>query len=108
MNDIEIPTQPIPPAIDTARRALYRVLNGDAEDIVDDLAVIDALAILEDIHPPYPPAPVDDVAWTLDEALPVARAALEQAVEHAGSIQETLRFAMASRELRSVGLRGAS
>ena len=108
MNDIEIPTQSIPPAIDTARRALYRILNGKPEDIADDLTVIDALAILEDVHPPYPPAPADDVVWTLDEGLPVARAALQQAVEHGGSIQETLRFAMASRELRSVAPRATS
>lgn len=99
MTDIEIPTQPIPAAIDTARRALYRILNGEPEDVVDDLAVIEALAILEDVRPPYPPPPPDDVAWTLDEGLPVARAALAEAVETSRYVQEALRVALASREL---------
>ena len=107
MNDIEvdIPTQPIPQAVDTARRALYRLLNAEPEDIADDLAVIEALAILEDVHPPYPPAPADDVAWSLDEALPIARAALKQAVQDAGTVPDAVRFAMASRELFSIGPR---
>ena len=107
MNDIEvdIPTQPIPPALDTARRALYRVLNAPPEDIADDLAVIEALALLENIHPPYPPAPADDVAWTLDEALPIARAALAQAIQHAGSVPDAVRLGLAARELGSIGPR---
>lgn len=109
MNDIEvdIPTQPIPPAIEAARRALHRILNAGSEDIADDLAVIEALAILEDVQPPYPPAPADDVACTLDEALPVARAALALAVQDAASIPEALRFALASRELAMIGPRQA-
>lgn len=104
---MDIPTQPIPPVVDTARRALYRILNAGPEDIADDLAVIEALAILEDVRPPYPPAPADDVAWTLDEALPVARAALAEAVADAGSVPDAMRFAMVSRELGSIGPREA-
>lgn len=106
MSSTEIVSTAVPTAIAEARAAMIRMLRAAPEDLVSDLCVVEALAILEDVYPPYPPPPPDDVAWTLDEGVRVARDALRRAIDESRSAAEAVRCAHASRTLAGADLAG--
>ena len=132
MTQLSIPTTPIPPALDAARRALAALtstalvadtdLTDDdlADDVelaaeVDRLAAVEALAVLSDVRPPYPPLPdpidpIDPIDTSnpggpLDTGTVLAQVLdhLEAAIDEATSIQELTRIAAAALVLRHRG-----
>jgi len=72
----------------------------DSDDIVSAIDAGDALDVLLDVHPTYPPMrqPVRQVA--VSAAIAKARAALERAAGEARTVEERLRIARALYALR--------
>jgi hypothetical protein len=99
MTTTTVQTQPEPEHIAHATLTLAGVLAGDL-DVDTSLAVGSAVAILSDVHPPYPPHPARVDAIPLERGIGDALASLALAVEHSDSIPEVLRIAFAARELR--------
>jgi len=100
-------TQPIlesqsePAHIRRARAALAAVLVGEP-DLDACLAVGGALALLGDVHPPYPllPNPVEPLA--VADGVAVALAELAHAIEAASGAQGAITAGLAARELRDL------
>jgi len=103
-NASPITTQPEPLRLGRAAQALDAVLAGDL-DVETRLAVGAALAVLADVHPPYPPLPEPAQPVPAAEGIALAVAELAAAVEHAGSVEEAIRAGLAARELRRIGAR---
>ena len=103
-NPVPITTQPEPLHLGRAAQALDAVLAGDL-DVETRLAVGAALAVLADVHPPYPPLPEPAQPMPVVEGIALAVAELAAAVEHAGSVEEAIRAGLAARELRRIGAR---
>jgi hypothetical protein len=101
---IEIPTQPIPDHIAEAcawLSAAERFTGGPLEiRLLERLAAGEALNVLLDVHPPYPPIDTSRPPLPLAEAAPAVLRALEQTIEAAGSPEQKLRAARAARLLR--------
>jgi hypothetical protein len=72
----------------------------DSDDIVSAIDAGDALDVLLDVHPTYPPMrqPVRQV--TVSVAIANARAALERAAGEATTVEQRLRIARAAYVLR--------
>jgi hypothetical protein len=84
-------TTPIPEPVDHARRVLTAVLA--ASPAVDDaLAVSEALAVLIDVHPPYPPLGLEDDPTEPVIGIPTALGLIDQAITAAASIPERCRY----------------
>jgi hypothetical protein len=104
MTEITFATPPEP--VQRARIAMAR-LEAHLAQVIDPMApdfeltsVAFAFMALEDVHPPYPPLPVDlepsaDAAADLEAAI----AALDAAGEQATSAADILRFAYTIRDL---------
>jgi hypothetical protein len=84
-------TTPIPESVDHARRVLTAVLAAGAA-VEDALAVSEALAVLIDVRPPYPPLGLEDDPTEPEVGIPAALGLLGQAVAAAGSIPERCRY----------------
>jgi hypothetical protein len=101
---IEIPTQPIPDDVAEAcawLSAVERFTAGPLDvRLHDRLAAGDALNILCDVRPPYPPIDTTKPALSLAEATPAAVAALERTIDAGGTPELKLRAARALRLLR--------
>jgi hypothetical protein len=98
MSQPAIPTTPSSPAVEAASITLTEVLAGRL-DIEHKLAVAEALAILSEVTPPYPPLPPASRVAPPSEGIPRALAFLREAIEHARSTEEAGRCAMAARAL---------
>jgi hypothetical protein len=81
-------------AIEEASLALAAVLAGDPP-IDDALAVSEALAVLSDVTPPYPPFPSSVPPRPLGDGLVLASAHLAKAIDAATDVEERLRCARA-------------
>ena len=97
---IEIPTQPIPDHIAEACAWLSAAERHTGQPLRLRLDAGDVLDILCNVEPPYPPIDTSKQAAPLAKVLPEVARALEQAIEHAGSIEEKLRAAQALGALR--------
>jgi hypothetical protein len=94
-------TQPEPPDLAAATRALAAVLAGDV-DVDVRLTVNHALLTLADVHPPYPPMPEPAAPLPLEDGLETAAAALAAVIETSPSIGEVTRAALAAKTLREL------
>jgi hypothetical protein len=101
---IEIATQPIPEHIAEAcawLSAAERFSGGPLEERLNErLAAGDALNVLLDVRPPYPPIDTTRATLPLAEAAPAVTRALEQAIAADGTPEQKLRAARALRLLR--------
>lgn len=102
-----IPTQPRSENLNAASLALLAVIEG-TEPGEQRRAAGAALAILNSVHPPYPP--LDDPVGlpTAEDGLALAAAHLDDAIEEATSAQEAVRIGFALRRLQEVGEAPAS
>jgi len=92
-------TTPVPAPVDAAHRVLSAVLAaGPAPD--DAAAVSEALGVLLDVHPPYPPLGAEDDPTEPDVGIPAALALLDQAVATAADIPSLCRYGEAMVLLR--------
>lgn len=91
-------TQPIPAHIDSARTALAGVLAGEP-DVDVSLAASLALALLDDVRPPYPPLfyPLD--GQDAGDGIAAARRALARALGETRTVEESSRIGRAGAEL---------
>lgn len=100
-----IPMTSVPPSIDAARRVLAAVLDNDLPtDGIDPdrFTVAEALAVLDDVTPPYPPVPPQ----TPIEAGAARRQALghlETALDEVSSVRDLTRIGLAAIVLRRGG-----
>jgi hypothetical protein len=99
-----IPTQPEPLHLARAARVLDAVLAGDL-DVETRLAVGAALAVLRDVHPPYPPLPPPTRAIPAGEGIAAARAELDATITGGVGVPNIVRAGLAARELRLIGRR---
>ena len=100
MTDL-IESQPEPEHLARASAALVAVLAGDA-DLLTRLAVGAALAILGDVHPPYPPLPDPDAPLPAGPGIATALAHLNLALAETSSPQEAIRIGLAGRRLHEI------
>ena len=122
------PTQPEPDRIAAATYALACVLHGhtttstvdagegvgagvDADsahpvnpdlDLETRLTLAEALLVLTDVHPPYPPITEPLVPMTLDEGLSRARRALATVLAVSSDIGDIIRATRAAQILRAL------
>jgi hypothetical protein len=82
---------PIPEPVDAARRVLTAVLAADPA-MEDALAISEALTVLLDVHPPYPPLGLEDDPTEPEQGLPAAAALLGKAIEQAGTVADLCRY----------------
>ena len=97
-------SQPEPPHIARASAALAAVLAGHP-DLDTQLAAGTALAILGDVHPPYPPLPEPEAALPAARGIATALAELSRAIAASGTPEEAVRVGLAARELRELETR---
>jgi hypothetical protein len=99
---IEIPTQPIPAHIAEACAWLSAAerYTGPDQTLAQRLDAGDAINILCDVRPPYPPIDMTRPAAPLARVAAAAERALEQAMQTASSVEEKLRVARALGSLR--------
>lgn len=100
-----IPMSSVPSSIDAARRvlaaALDSVLPADGID-ADRFTVAEALAVLDDVTPPYPPVPPQtpiDAGAARRQAL----GHLETALDEVSSVRDLTRIGLAAIVLRRGG-----
>ena len=101
-------TQPEPLHLGRAATALEAVLAGGPDMGLDDattLAVVGALATLDDVHPPYPPRPEPTQPLPADEGIALALDELAQAITHADTVEHAIIAGLAARELRHLDAR---
>ncbi|MBI4942124.1 MAG: hypothetical protein HY830_15370 [Actinobacteria bacterium] len=100
-----IPMSAVPPSIDAARRVLAAALDSDlpADGIDPDrFTVAEALAVLDDVTPPYPPVPPQppiDAGTARRQAL----GHLETALDEVSSVRDLTRIGLAAIVLRRGG-----
>jgi hypothetical protein len=94
-------TQPEPPHVAIATRALAAVLHGDL-DVDVRIALNHALLTLTDVHPPYPPMPEPALPLPLEVGVRIATTALSAAIEASQSIGDVTRAALAAKTLREL------
>lgn len=92
---------PIPAAVDAARRVLTAVLAADPA-VDDALAVSEALAVLVDVHPPYPPLGLEDDPTEPEDGIPAAMRLLGEAIDAASDIPSLCRYGEVIVMLRRV------
>jgi len=91
--DAQVLTQPMPPAIDAARRVLTAVLEAGPA-VEDAVTITEALDLLLDVDPPYPPLGLEDDPTDPDVGIPAALAHLDDAAQAATSVRELTRYAV--------------
>lgn len=105
-----IPSSTPPPDIEQASRGLAAVLASDPS-FDDALAAAEALSVLSDVVPPYPPldypAP-PAVEVDVEQAVAVVLAHLDVAIDSARGVEEATRCAHAARVLRTHRTGGGS
>ena len=85
------PTTPIPAPVDAARRVLAAVLAAEPAP-KDALAVSEALAVLVDVHPPYPPLTQEANPEDPEDGVNAAMEMLREAIETATDIPALCRY----------------
>ena len=100
MTEPLLTSQPEPEHIASASIALARILAGDV-DLDTRLALGAALAVLGDVHPPYPAHPEGLEPLPLADGLAETAQALTEASRTA-STEEALRIAETLRELNGL------
>ncbi len=90
--------QPVPAHIDSARTALAGVLTGKPEVDVS-LAVSLALALLDDVRPPYPPLFYPSDGQDAGDGIADAQRALARALGETRTVEESSRIGRAGTEL---------
>ena len=101
-------TQPEPLHLGRAAAALEAVLTSGPDmglDAATTLAVVGALATLDDVHPPYPPRPEPTQPLPADEGIALALDELAQAITHADTVERAVLAGLAARELRHLDAR---
>jgi hypothetical protein len=93
-------TQPVPGHIAAACDALAAVLVGEPADVETQLVVAEALSILGDVTPPYPPMTYPVTGCAPAQGVAAALASLDCAVDSAGDVEEATRIGRAGHELR--------
>ena len=101
VHDEPVLTQPMPPAIDAARRALTAVLEAGPA-VEDAVTITEALDLLLDVEPPYPPLGLEDDPTEPDDGIPAALAYLDDAAQSATSVRELTRYAVVVLLLQQV------
>ena len=89
-----------PVTVEHARQVMAAILTGDLP-LADRLVVGEALSVLSDVHPPYPPltypnSPEPDVLAAVHDVL----ALLDLAITQARSTGELVRYGSTARVLR--------
>ncbi len=97
----EIQTQPEPEYIARAGDLIEAVLAGEI-DIQARLALGAALAILCDVHPPYPPRPEPATTLDLPTGIRLALQTLNAAKYSAPTVADAIRAGLAARELQQL------
>jgi len=92
-----VPTQPEPAGVAAARRGLSALLRAPLS-IDDELAAAEALSVLSDVAPPYPPmaAPLATPIG-VDALFAEVQGSLSAAVAAASTVEEALRCSQAAR-----------
>jgi len=93
VHDEPVRTQPMPPAIDAARRALTAVLEAGPA-VEDAVTITEALHLLLDVEPPYPPLGLEDDPTEPDVGIPAALTHLDHAAQAATSVRDLTRYAV--------------
>jgi len=96
-----IATQPVPEHIAVARSALVS-LHAAHPDVDVSLAASLALALLDNVQPPYPPPEPSVEPVNLTAGLAAARRTLARAAREAITVAESLRIGRAGAELVGV------
>lgn len=96
-----IPTQPRSENLNAASLALLAVIEG-TEPGEQRRAAGAALAILNSVHPPYPPLDDSSGLPAAGDGLTLAAAHLDAAIEEATSAQEAVRIGFALRRLQEL------
>jgi hypothetical protein len=99
-NTNEIPTQPIPDHIAEACAWLSAAERHIDQPLRERLDAGDALDILTNVYPPYPPIDTTKPTASLTEVAPAITGALEQAIDDDASPEQKLRAARALGALR--------
>lgn len=86
----EVPTQPIPAAVAEVRRILTATLDAEP-GIEHTLALTEALDLLLDVDPPFPPPGTEDDSLEII-GVASALAALDAAVDAATTVRELSRY----------------
>lgn len=94
------PTSPQTATIEHTRQVMAATLAGRLP-LVDRLTLGEALSVLSDVHPPYPPLPEPghpepDVLAAVQDVL----ALLDLAIAHARDVEEVIRCGTTARILR--------
>jgi hypothetical protein len=92
-------TTPIPAPVDRARCLLTAVLAASPA-VEDAWAVSEALAVLVDVHPPYPPLGLEDDPTEPEDGIPAVIGLLGDAVQTAPDIPAMCRYGEAIVLLR--------
>lgn len=103
-----IETQPVPEHVGAACDALAGVLVGEPADVETRLVVAEALSILGDVTPPYPPLTYPAAGVAPAQGVEAAVASLERAAAAAESVGQTIRIGRAGHELRLLLQRGTA
>ena len=100
-------TTPVPPSVDAARRLLAAALDSerpaDRAHDVDRFVVAEALAVLDDVTPPYPPVTPEPGHVAASDARREALAHLETALDEVSSVRDLTRIGLAAIVLRRGG-----
>ena len=100
-------TSPVPPSVDAARRLLAAALDSappaDRTHDADRFVVAEALAVLDDVTPPYPPVTPAPGQVAASDARREALAHLETALDEVSSVRDLTRIGLAAIVLRRGG-----
>ena len=100
-------TTPVPPSVDAARRLLAAALDSappaDRAHDADRFVVAEALAVLDDVTPPYPPVTPAPGLVAASDARREALALLETALDEVSSVRDLTRIGLAAIVLRRGG-----
>ncbi len=100
-------TTPVPPSVDAARRLLAAVLDSappaDLAHDADRFVIAEALAVLDDVTPPYPPVTPVPGQVAASDARREALAHLETALDEVSSVRDLTRIGLAAIVLRRGG-----
>lgn len=97
----ELPTQPMPPTVVRVRRLLTAVLES-GPSLEDTLTVTEALDLLLDVDPPYPPLGLEDDPLEPEAGVAAALLALDHAAETAATVREITRYAVVALTLQTI------
>lgn len=100
-----IETQPVPEHIAAACEELAAVLVGEPADVETRLVVAEALSVLGDVTPPYPPLTYPATGSAPAQGVAAALTSLDRAVDAAADVDEATRIGRAGHELRLLAQR---